>query len=138
MLFIVLELCQFIQKIYLSLLLSLNMFYTHSIGLLSILLSHILSLNLIKHRVLLYYTLCTLSFSLNDLVSSPILWFIRVTTIFLLYLRWSLISLFSYDFLTWFYYCFFFSYLNTSLLPEKFTCAIWPLTSHSIKKSTYV
>lgn len=107
MFFVLLELMQFIQKIHLSLLVCLNMLHSHSICLLCVLFPHVFSLNLVKHRVLLTYNKITLSFSLKFFDSSPTLWFISVMTIFLLYLRWSLMSLLSSVFLTWFSSCFF-------------------------------
>ena len=50
----------------------------------------------------------TPSFSLKDLDSSSTLWFMRVITIFLLYFKWSFISLLNSDFLAWLSSLFFF------------------------------
>lgn len=55
-----------------------------SIRLLCIFLPHVFPLYLVKHRVLLTNTKCTLSFSLKFFAYSPTLWFISVSTIFLL------------------------------------------------------
>lgn len=63
------------------------MFYAHLIGLFSVILPEILSLDLVKHGVLLNKGVITPNFSLKFLDYSPTLWFMRVNTIFLLYLR---------------------------------------------------
>lgn len=84
LLFVLFELLQFVKKVVFSLLLGLNVLNTDFIGLLSVLFFHVLSLDLVEQGVLLRRIVITVSFSLNCLDSSPILWFMRVITIFLL------------------------------------------------------
>ncbi len=62
------------------------MIHANPIGLVSVLFLQVLTLNLTHDCQLLPRETSTPSFSLKDLDSSSILWFMRVMTIFLLYL----------------------------------------------------
>ena len=93
MLFEGFELLQFVKEVQLSFLVGFDMIHSHLIGLFCVLLTLVLSLDLIEDCQLLGYDGCTPNFSLKDFDSYSTLWFMRVITIFLLYFRWSLMSL---------------------------------------------
>ena len=86
LLFELLELLQFIEEVEFPLLVRLQMIHANPIGLVSVLFLQVLTLNLTHDCQLLPRETSTPSFSLKELDSSSILWFMRVMTIFLLYL----------------------------------------------------
>jgi len=101
LLFKLFELLQFVQKIKFSFLMSINVFKSYLVCFLCIIIFQILTLNLSQNLQLLNKTQNTSCFYLKALVYSPTLWLMRVITIFLLYFRWSLISLLNSAFLDW-------------------------------------
>lgn len=86
-----------------------DVIHSDSIRLLRVFLSEVFALDLVEYFELLSVGRGTPSFSLKDLDSSSTLWFMRVMTIFLLYLRWSLMSLLNSALRTWLSSFFFFS-----------------------------
>jgi hypothetical protein len=104
-----LELLQFVEEVKFSLFVGVDVVHPDAVGLIGILLSHILSLDLVEHVELLHGRRVTLSFSLKERDYYSTLWFMRVITIFLLYFRWSLMSLLNSAFCCWPSSAFFFS-----------------------------
>jgi len=85
--FELLELLQFIEEVKFAFFVGVDMVHPDAIGLVCVLLPHVLPLDLVEHVQLLSEEGGTLSFSLKERDSSSTLWFMRVITIFLLYLR---------------------------------------------------
>lgn len=110
------ELLQFIQKVQFAFFMGFDVVHSDFVGLFCIFFLEVLTLHLIQNLELLNSARCTLSFSLKDLDSSSTLWFIRVMTIFLLYLRWSLMSLLNSALRTWPSSFFFFSLVRNQIL----------------------
>ena len=126
LLLVLLELLQLVQEVHFALLVGLDVLDAHPVGPFGVLLARVLALHLGEHGVLLNRGVGTPSFSLKDLDSYPILWLMSVSTIFLLYLRWSLISLLSSAFLACPSSCFFFSYLALKLPTGSSPSALSP------------
>ena len=108
------ELLQFIQKVKFPLLMCFYMIHPDSVCFLRIFFLQVFPLHLIQHSQLLDNIDNTPNFSLKDLDYSSTLWFIKVITIFLLYFKWSLISLLNSAFLTWLSSLFFFYSIDIS------------------------
>lgn len=103
------ELLQFVEEVEFSFFVGVDVVHPDAVGLVCVLLSQVLSLDLVEHVELLHGERVTLSFSLKERDYYSTLWFMSVITIFLLYFRWSLMSLLNSAFCCWLSSAFFFS-----------------------------